>query len=967
MSDAAKDPVSAGLEALPAALRRDLPARWRQFADAHGDAAEKLAADTEFARSAPRVWAASEFVSEHCLREGFDLVALSSVLRVRWTPGELLAAAPSLLGDAPDEGAAMRLLRIFRRREMLRIAWRDLAGWAVLEETLGHLSELAEVCIRAADDWSHQRMVEKHGEPRGTDGTPQRLLVVAMGKLGGGELNFSSDIDLVFLFPEAGETDGQRCLSNGEFFTRAGRQLIRLLDEATADGFVFRVDMRLRPFGDSGPLAMSLTAFSNYLLQHGRAWERYAYVKARTVTGHHAGMGLYRDVLRPFVFRRYLDFGLFDALREMKSGIAAEVARRELRDNIKLGHGGIREIEFIVQCIQLLRGGADPRLRQQGLPAALARLEETGQLPPQAVAELREAWRFLRLTENRLQAWQDRQTHELPGDPTGRMRLAWSMGFEDWDGFSAALAGHQERVGAWFRRQTAEGQDTGPDDGVARAWRSEASAEDSRAGLAAAGFDAPGRAHAALRSLAEAAWYRRLDETARQRLERLVPALARGAGGLPAPELALERLLRVVSAIGGRSAYFALLNENPAARERFVLLCGSSEFLASKVAVHPLLLDDLIDPRVMESPPGRDELAAELEERLAGEDPGDLEGLMDALRNFQRAAVFRVAVADLTGRLPLMKVSDQLTWIAEVLLEACIRIARHDAEQRHGRPLCGEREDALQGCGMAVIGYGKLGGLELGYSSDLDLVFVHDARGAIQRTEGPAVIEAGMLFARMTRRIVHLLTTPTGAGVLYEVDTRLRPSGKGGLLVTSLTAFEAYQREHAWTWEHQALLRARAVAGDPQVRVAFEALRKRALIEAVRREGLRDEVAGMRERMRKELSAGTAELFDLKQDAGGVADIEFLVQYLVLRHAADFPELLRWPDNMRQIEDLRDAGLLSREDSGLLHQAYVEFRQRLHHLALSNAPALASAAEVAGLRDRVRALWQRLMEDAAPL
>jgi [glutamine synthetase] adenylyltransferase / [glutamine synthetase]-adenylyl-L-tyrosine phosphorylase len=433
------------------------------------------------------------------------------------------------------------------------------------------------------------------------------------------------------------------------------------------------------------------------------------------------------------------------------------------------------------------------------------------------------------------------------------------------------------------------------------------------------------------------------------------------------PEVALERLLRVVSAIGGRSAYFALLNENPAARERFVLLCGSSEFLASKVAVHPLLLDDLIDPRVMETPPGRHELAAELEERLAGEDPGDLEGLMDALRNFQRAAVFRVAVADLTGRLPLMKVSDQLTWIAEVLLESCIRIARQDAEQRHGRPVCGAREDALQSCGMAVIGYGKLGGLELGYSSDLDVVFVHDARGEIQRTEGPAVIDAGMLFARMTRRIVHLLTTPTGAGVLYEVDTRLRPSGKGGLLVTSLTAFEAYQREHAWTWEHQALLRTRAVAGDTEVRAAFEALRKRILVEAVRREGLREEVAGMRERMRTELSAGTAELFDLKQDAGGVADIEFLVQYLVLQHAAEVPELLRWPDNMRQIEDLRDAGLLSIEDSRLLHEAYVDFRQRLHRLALSNAPALAPMAEVAVLRDRVRALWQRLMEDRAPL
>jgi [glutamine synthetase] adenylyltransferase / [glutamine synthetase]-adenylyl-L-tyrosine phosphorylase len=968
MSDSpATDPIAAALDALPEALRRDLPARWRRFAIAAPEAAAALGGDAALAAEAPSVWAASEFVAEHCLRDAGEALHLVADAPRRWTPGELLARGRSLLEDAEDESAAMRALRMFRRREMLRIAWRDLAGAAVLEETLGHLSELAETCIQAADGWVHRGMVERYGEPRSAEGQPQRLLVIAMGKLGGGELNFSSDVDLVFLFPEPGETSGERSLSNEEFFTRAGRQLIRLLDEVTPDGFVFRVDMRLRPFGDSGPLVMSLAAFSNYLHQHGRAWERYAYVKARAVTGHQAGMGLYRDVLRPFVFRRYLDFSLFDALREMKAGISAEVARRELRDNIKLGRGGIREIEFIVQCVQLLRGGADPRLREPGLPAALARLEETALLPRQAVGELREAWRFLRRVENRLQAWQDRQTHELPADAAGRLRLAAAMGFAGWEEFAGQLARYQARVDAWFRRQTADGRSPEPEDGVAAAWRGELDEEPSRAALAEAGFAAPGRALAAMRSLSEAAWYRRLDESARQRLATLVPALAREAAKLAGPEAALERLLRVVAAIGGRSAYFALLNENPAARERFASLCGGSEFLTSQVATHPLLLDDLIDPRVMETPPGRDQLASELDERLAGVDPDDLEALMDALRNFQRAAVFRVAVADLTGRLPLMKVSDQLTWTAEVVLEACLRIARDDAWRRHGRPLCGEHEGALRPCGMAVIGYGKLGGLELGYGSDLDLVFVHDASGEIQRTEGPEVVEAGTLFARMTRRVLHLLMTPTGAGVLYEVDTRLRPSGKGGLLVTSLGAFESYQRERAWTWEHQALLRARAVAGDPRVRAGFETLRVRVLVEAVRRDTLCEEVAQMRERMRSELSSGTAELFDLKQDAGGVADIEFLVQYLVLANAADRPELLRWPDNVRQIEDLRAAGLLSPEDGALLHEAYLEFRQRLHRLALANASGRVPVAKVAALRDRVRVLWDRIMSAPAPL
>ncbi|NGX15153.1 bifunctional [glutamate--ammonia ligase]-adenylyl-L-tyrosine phosphorylase/[glutamate--ammonia-ligase] adenylyltransferase [Wenzhouxiangella sp. XN24] len=958
-----QDPLGAALEVLPEALRRDLPERWRHFAATAGRTAAAVSGDPRLLQSAPAVWAASEFVAGHCLRDADEFAGLAETVHRGWTPGELLAGVPALLEGAAEEAEAMRRLRLFRRREMLRITWRDVAGWAALEETLGHLSELAEACIRAADDWVYARMAAKHGEPRSVDGVPQRLIVVAMGKLGGGELNFSSDIDLVFLYPEAGESSGPRTLSNEEFFIRSGRQLIRLLDEITPDGFVFRVDMRLRPFGESGPLAMSLPAFANYLQRHGRAWERYAYVKARAVTGHRLGMGLYSEVLRPFVFRRYLDFGLFESLRDMKSRISAEVRRRELRDNIKLGRGGIREIEFIVQCFQLLRGGADPRLREPGLPTALARLAETGQLPDEAITQLRDAWRFLRRTENRLQQWQDRQTHELPDDAVSRARLAFAMGFEDWTSFAAALAARQDDVDRWFRRQTAEDRVAEAEDGVAAAWRNEDGDASARAGLAAAGFDAPDRALAAMRALAEAGWFRRLDETARQRLGMLVPALARGAGELAAPEEAFERLLRVVAAIGGRSAYYALLNENPAALERFIALCGGSEFLASQVAVHPLLLDDLIDPRVMETPPGRAELAAELEERLAGVEAGDLEAMMDALRNFQRAAVFRVAVADLTNRLPLMRVSDQLTWIAEVLLEACVRIARDDVEQRHGRAVCGAREEALRPCNLAVIGYGKLGGLELGYGSDLDLVFVHDAEGEVQRTTGPDVVDAGMFFARMTRRIVHLLATPTGAGVLYEVDTRLRPSGKGGLLVTSLNAFEAYQREHAWTWEHQALLRTRAVAGEPGVRDAFEQLRARVLVDAVRRDGLRSEVARMRERMRDSLSAGTAESFDLKQDAGGIADIEFLVQYLVLQNAADMPGLLRWPDNIRQIEDLRAAGLLSDEDGALLHDAYVEFRQRVHRRALANAPGLAPVEEVAALRDRVRALWQRVIED----
>jgi len=955
------DIVGRGLSLLPAPLAGDLPDRWAKFAGEHPALVGELSRAPGFAAALPSVWTCSQFVAEACLRDPTTLAQLAGDAERHWDPDQLAPLRSSLLAEVDDEAAAMEALRRCRQREMLRIAWRDLAGTAALDETLGHLSELADVLIGAAADWAHAQLAARFGEPRSQVGQEQRLMVVAMGKLGGRELNFSSDVDLVFLYPEGGETDGPKSLSCDEFFTRQGRLLIRLLDQVTAQGFVFRVDMRLRPFGDSGPLALSLTAFANYLHQHGRAWERYAYVKARPVTGHRQGVGLYSQVLRPFVFRRYLDYGLFDALREMKSRIAAEVSRRELKDNIKLGPGGIREIEFIVQCLQLLRGGMDPKLREPGLPAALARLAEAHLLPAEAAAELGEAWRFLRRLENRLQAWQDRQVHELPADEAGRARLALAMDAPDAAALRAELEAHRARVTTWFRRQTADGGEDEPADGLVAAWRGDSDDTEAAAAFAAAGYRDPPRALEAMRTLSDAAWLRRLDDTARRRLATTVPALARTAGALPTPEEAFERLLRVIGAIGGRSAYFALLNENPAARARFAELCGRSEFLASQVALHPLLLDDLIDPRLLDQPAGRDELAADLDARLQGVEPDDLESQMEALRNFQRAAVFRAAVADLTGRLPLMKVSDQLTWIAEVVLEASIRLADRHVTRRHGRPLCGPAEDALRPCGFAIIGYGKLGGLELGYGSDLDLVFVHDAEGAVQHTEGPDVVESAVAYARMTRRIVHLLATPTAAGVLYEVDTRLRPSGKGGLLVTSLAAFEAYQRDKAWTWEHQALLRARAVAGDPAVRRRFEVLRSAVLLEAVRRDTLREEVAAMRERMRRELSAGDSRLFDLKQDAGGVADIEFLVQYLVLANAPAQPGLLTWSDNVRQLESLRDAALLAPEDAAFLHESYLDYRRRLHHLALAGRPALVPVEEVSSLRDGVVALWQRMV------
>ena len=957
--------VQAGIDALPADLQASVREGWARFRDERPAQAAAVIDQEPAAGSLPRVWACSEYVATSCLRhpEDLDFLLGDAGVDAPWTPGSL---EPTLEPEE-DEAILMRRLRTLRRRETLRVAWRDLAGWSTLDESLGHLSELACVCIRQAVDSAHRRLVGRFGEPLDRDGRPQRLLVLGMGKLGGGELNFSSDIDLVFLFPAAGDTAGPRATTNDQFFTRLGQAVIRILDQATADGFVYRVDMRLRPFGDSGPLCVSLPAFEDYLQQHGRAWERYAYVKARPVTGHADGMGLYADILRPFVFRRYLDYGVFESLRRMKHRIEAEGQQGAARDDVKRGAGGIREIEFVTQCFQILQGGARAELRVPRLLDALPRLVDQRQLAPQAVDDLTAAYRFLRRVENRLQAWRDEQTHVLPGDATGRLRLAYAMDFPDWPTFLAELDRHRDRVQACFREHVigelaARGEE-GPPAGF-DLWGERIDTAACASLMATTDFPEPDQALALIQRLRDQSFVRRLDSRGRDRLGRLVPAAVAAAAGCRRPALVLERLLEIIAAVGLRSSYLALLVENRAALDRLARICDTSAFLTRQVAEHPLLLDELIDPRIFESPPAQAELAAGLRERLAGIPEQDLDAQMDALRRFQRGAVFLVAVADLSAALPIMKVSDHLTAIAEVVLDACVTLARRHLEHRHGVPRCGVG-DARRRVGFAVIGYGKLGGLELGYGSDLDLVFMHDSSGEDQSTDGARPLDNGLFFARLARRLGHLLSTPTTSGVLYEVDTRLRPSGKGGLLVTGLQAFDTYQRTEAWTWEHQALLRARAVAGDPAVREHFEDVRRKALTDYVRRDGLRSQVANMRDRMRRELVGGGTDRFDIKQSRGGIADIEFLVQYLVLSGAHECPPLIEYSDNIRQLEALVAAGRLGEDDAGLLREAYLAYRDRLHRLALDGQPGLVPRGELAHFREAVAALWQRIMVDEA--
>ena len=858
-----------------------------------------------------------------------------------------------------DEPAYMAGLRRLRQREYVRIAWRDLAGDADVEQTLRETSWFAEAAIDAASRFAGAQLARRHGMPEGADAG---LIVLGMGKLGGGELNFSSDIDLIFLFAEGGETTGAAPIAYEEFYTRQGRLLIRLLDAATEDGFVFRVDMRLRPFGDSGPLVTSFAALEDYLQVHGRDWERYAYVKARALPGQHRYAALRESVMRPFVYRRYLDFGVFDALREMKGLIAREVERRELADHVKLGPGGIREIEFIVQAFQLIRGGQDRSLRETSLLTVLPRLRGAKLLPVQVVEELTQAYLFLRRLENRLQMLGDCQTHTIPADSLEVQRIAAGLGYPNARALHEALDAHRARVTRHFDAVVVApaGERASTPLDLAALWEPGYDRAPMLERLQALGIAEPEEVLRLLEGLRERV--RRLDEIGRRRLDALLRCVV---CELPREDSipVLRRVLLIIEAIGQRSAYFALLLENTAARRRLLQVCAHGNFLASRIAAHPLLLDELIDDRVLERLPDRDALAEDLALRVAevsGEEP---DHQVEALCRFQRAAIFRVALADLSGRLPVMQVSDRLTEIAELIVDEAIRMAWLQITGLLGIPRCiAEAGASPRIVRVAAIGYGKLGGRELGYTSDLDLVFLHDSVGEEQETDSSPPVDNQVFFLRFAQRLMHLLTVHSAAGRLYEVDVRLRPSGKGGLLVTSVPAFREYQFAEAWTWEHQALLHARAVAGDTELKRRIEALRMDVLMNAVRRTDLRVQIRDMRERMRRELSAARDGQFDLKQDRGGIADIEFLAQYWALKWAQAYPPVAMFSDTIRQLESVASAALVPQETVDELVQAYQLYRLRGHHRSLDGLDNLLEAGEFAPQRRAVAAIWEATMQ-----
>jgi len=848
------------------------------------------------------------------------------------------AAISETLSHCKDENELHRELRYCRTRYMVHVATLDLVDNEPLIPNLTRLSELADALILGALDWLYQHYSEKWGTPTNNQGEAQPLLVYGMGKLGGKELNFSSDIDLIFAYPESGETVGaRRVMDNHQFFTRLAQKLITALNQTTQHGFVYRVDMRLRPFGDSGPLVLSFNAMEDYYQEQGRDWERYAMLKARLI-----GEGKYHKqlstMLRPFVYRRYIDFSVIDSLRRMKRMIAQEVRRKQLVNNIKLGAGGIREVEFIVQVFQLIRGGQLKALQQRNLLTVLPELVEHGIIDNSSKENLSQAYCFLRRVENIIQALADQQTQTLPDAALDKERLLFALKNEKlqtWTSFLDELEIQMNNVHQEFNLLIGEDKpnDHSYDDHWQALWDSQWEAQESEEWIAQVGHIWCAQSvWRELDNFRQDVGKRSIGVRGRSILDKLIPVVMTDLVTLKGNEITLKRLCWVLNKIVTRTAYLELLYENNGALRHLIKLCHASEWVSEHIAKYPILLDELIDPKLLQNPPSLSSYKEELRELLLRVPEDDLEVQMETLRQFKQAQQLRVAAADISGVLPVTRVSDHLTALAEAIVHEAVNLSWHYVEQRFGLP---SDVEGGNNKGFAVVGYGKVGGIELAYSSDLDLVFLHNSDSQAMTT-GDKSVPAGQFYAKLAQRIMHFFNTRTASGILYELDMRLRPSGNSGVLVVNVETFAEYQATEAWTWEHQALVRARAIFGDSSIVNRFNEIRASILASEREPEVLKKDVIDMRQKMQKHLDKSDESEIDIKQGVGGLVDIEFLAQYLVLANAHEHPQLCIYSDNIRIFKSLAECGHLLKDESQALINGYCELRDFGHRAALQN-------------------------------
>ncbi|MCF6245838.1 MAG: bifunctional [glutamate--ammonia ligase]-adenylyl-L-tyrosine phosphorylase/[glutamate--ammonia-ligase] adenylyltransferase [Desulfobacula sp.] len=930
---------------LDKSLTLSLQNRLDSFWKSAGQAAVDITLEQSLAPDLVKVFLFSEFVATSITRNPklFKELIESNDLFKSYSEHTYDNLLDRLLSRQTKSAAVKQILLTTKLYETIRIAWRDLAGLAELEETLFDLSCLADAIVDRAVKTIYDSVAAQYGLPMDSQGNFQGLIVLGMGKLGARELNFSSDIDLIFVYPKDGYTNGENLISNEEFFTKVCRKFLKFFSAAYHEINFYRVDTRLRPYGDGGPLVMSTSAFEEYYQAQGREWERYAMIKARPIAGDiPAGFKLLK-MLNSFIYRRYFDYGSFDSFRDMKHRITLQVKNKKLKNNIKLGAGGIREIEFFGQLFQLIRGGVEPKLQERPILKVLDLLQVHHCINAATKQDLKNAYIFLRMTENRLQAYADLQTHDIPAEQEQRQILALSMGKKNWDGFEKELHFHLEKVHHHFSQLLVSEEQEKQDketEGLKQMWININDPQYIADSVAIGGFKEPERVLSILRSLEQHPNTKRLTSSGRKKLGRLVPVLVKKIGEKKDPDAVLLKLIDLIITIERRTCYLSLLLENKGALETLITLARKSPWIISFLSNHPALLDELMHPGTLYSPPDKSALEKEMETRMAGIPPDDLEFLLEELCIFRQINMLRVSAADVSGDYPLMKVSDHLTWIAETVLAQVLKISWHIVSQKYGIP-DGIIDNSAKNCGFAIIVYGKVGGLEMGYKSDIDIVFLFDSDAGMTQGDQKS-IDNGLFYSNLGQRIINALTMHTPAGTLYGADMRLRPGGNSGMIVSHIDAFEEYLNDQAWTWEHQALIRARPIAGDTKLTTRFETIRTRVLTKSRKESELKKEVADMRERMRRDRLKDPGDLFSLKQSPGGIVDIEFLVQYLVLNHADIYPDIIFWTDNMRLLESLDEQGIITGCESERLQNAYISMRKAIHRLNLQEKSLMVS-------------------------
>ncbi|MDU0356239.1 bifunctional [glutamate--ammonia ligase]-adenylyl-L-tyrosine phosphorylase/[glutamate--ammonia-ligase] adenylyltransferase [Paraglaciecola aquimarina] len=881
------------------------------------------------------------------------------------------------LATVEDELALHKTLRQFRNFHMLRIAWRDLLNMQPIENSLAQVSDLAIQLINQCNDWLYALLQLRFGTPEGEHG-PQPMLVLGMGKLGGGELNFSSDIDLIFTYSAQGDTQGgKKSIEHQQFFIKLAQKLITALNQITADGQVYRVDMRLRPFGDSGPLVLHFDAMEDYYQEQGRDWERYAMLKARILNRPDAYTAELSQILRPFIYRRYLDFSAIDSLRTMKNMIQQEVRRRGLVNNIKLGQGGIREAEFVVQSLQLINGGREPSLQVQSLQRALSELQNLDILPQSSAEKILSSYMWLRKVEHCLQQFADKQTQVLPQNPIDQIRLNHVLGYQQAEDFMQALHQHHNCIHQQFLLLVKDEHEnnTKPvdthDQVAYDLWHLDLEPDEIEAlfiklakePLLTFSAEQLSDFYQTYITFKDNLQKRVIGQRGLSILNNLMPLVLKLIWSCEAhnPLTLQNRILTVLHGILGRTAYLQLLWENQGALEQLIRLCDASPWVTEQISRFPLLLDELLNPAALYQPVDKGQFSDELRQVFLRVEPDDLELQIETLRSFKLSQQLKIAAADISNALPIMQVSDYLTYLAEAIINQVVDLAWQQMVDRYGVPICQDTGPKTnEDKGFAILGFGKMGGWELGYGSDLDLVFIHDCQGN-EGTNGKKSIESKSFYLKLAQRIVHIFTIKTGLGILYEVDMRLRPSGNAGLLVCHINGFTEYQKHDAWTWEHQALSRARFISGCQRLHTAFSQLRLAILSMPRVLPDLKKEVVDMREKMRTHLAKGTADYIDLKQDKGGIADIEFIVQFMLLAHTKNEPKLAKWTDNIRVLTSLATYDCLLETEVQTLTHAYLAYRNSSHRLALQNGQLAKSTPELLAHQQNVIAIWDKYL------